>query len=146
MQVSAECVYTCAYLLAVAPGAEHHGRHHGSCFAMRRILHPGIKPHQGTILEDRGASMKAIAMRVGYWERGEVVGPSHDDAGPNPNIVQTKPYPQRNPLPQNTSFKHGQQSISSCWPASLWRCGDGVADGSRKAWAGRHLLSRRGRL
>ena len=66
MQVSAECVYTCAYLLAVAPGAEHHGRRRGSSFAMRRTLHPGIEPHRDTIPEDCGASMKAMAMRVGY--------------------------------------------------------------------------------
>ena len=60
------CVYLSLPVGCASAGAEHHGRRRGSSFAMRRTLHPGIEPHRDTIPEDCGASMKAMAMRVGY--------------------------------------------------------------------------------
>ena len=70
MQVSAECVCTCPYLLAVPLRALNTK---GSGFAMRFTLHQGCLPHQGTILEDCGASMEAIAMHVCHRECGDAV-------------------------------------------------------------------------
>jgi hypothetical protein len=95
VQVSAECVCTCPYPLVVPLRALNFM---GSCFAMRFTLHRDLLPqwtyHSRRLWRVHERYCNAC-LPPGVWRCG--VGPSHDDAGPNPNIVQTETYTPTKP-------------------------------------------------
>jgi hypothetical protein len=129
------CVYLSLPVGGTFAGAEWHFRR-GSCFAMRRTLHQGLIPYQGTILEDCGACMKVIAMHDCHRECGDAV---QDQV----MTMRTKSKHRRDrnlPTHRTLAMKHKLQARlinhTVLLSASLWRFGVGVADGGGRRGLG----------